>query len=104
MLMKHPGVVPVEEVLPIFVGALPLKSDFEENEPVYTFLFGLLQEQNAWLFNNISQLLAIFIQVLSSPDELKPHTRQQMVEIIKALNSQFPALNIGATSLGPLLQ
>ncbi|KAG0362610.1 hypothetical protein BGZ54_008572 [Gamsiella multidivaricata] len=104
MIMKHPNAVPIEQILPVFVQALPLKRDYEENEPVYKLLFSLIQSQNTWVFNNLNQLLSIFAEVLSKEDELKPHTRQEMIEIIKALNSQFPALAIGASPLSAYLQ
>ena len=104
MIMKHPNAVPVDQVLPVFTQALPLKRDFEENEPVYKLIFSLIRSQNAWVFNNLPQLLAVFAEVLSKPDDLKPHTRQEMIEIIKALDSQFPALSISASPLGAYLQ
>ncbi|KAF9953080.1 hypothetical protein BGZ72_005712 [Mortierella alpina] len=104
MIMRHPDVVPVDQVLPVFVQALPLKRDYEENEPVYKLLFQLIRSQNTWVFNNLTQLLTIFAGVLSKEDELKPHTRQEMIEIIKALNTQFPALNISASPLSTYLQ
>ncbi|KAG0289691.1 hypothetical protein BGZ96_006793 [Linnemannia gamsii] len=104
MIMRHPQAVPVDQVLPVFVQALPLKRDYEENEPVYKLLFSLIRSQNQWVFSNMPQLLEIFANVLSKEDELKPHTRQEMIEIIKALNQQFPAMNIGASALAPYLQ
>lgn len=103
MILKHPNVVPVEQVLPVFVQALPLKVDFEENEPVYKLLFSLIHAQNAWIFANLAQLLAVFADVLPREGELKPATRLEMVEIVKQLNQQFPALNIASTPLSAFL-
>lgn len=104
MILKYPNAVPVEQVLPVFVQALPLKRDFEENTPVYKMLFTLIQSQNTWIFNNMPQILIIFASVLSKEDELKPQTRAEMIEMVKALNTQFPALNIGASPLSVFLQ
>ncbi|KAF9362300.1 hypothetical protein BGX34_006440 [Mortierella sp. NVP85] len=104
MILKSPNAVPVDQVLPVFVQALPLKRDFEENASVYKMLFTLIRSQNAWLFSNMPALLTIFAGVLSKEDELKPHTRTEMIEIIKALNTELPALNIGASPLGVYLQ
>ncbi|KAF9916975.1 hypothetical protein BX616_002266, partial [Lobosporangium transversale] len=103
MIMRHPEAVPLDQVLPVFVQALPLKRDFEENEPVYQLLFSLIRTQNSWVGNNLPRLLQIFTEVLSKEDELKPHRRQEMIDIIKSLNQQFPALNIGSTSLSAYL-
>lgn len=104
LIMAHPNAIPLEQVLPVFVGALPLKKDYEENEPVFKLLFSLIHSQNSWIFANIAQLLPVFASVLASEDELKPHTRQELIEIIKALNHQFPALHIGESPLAALLQ
>ncbi|KAF9954163.1 hypothetical protein BGZ65_004210 [Modicella reniformis] len=99
MTMKHPTAVPLDQVLPVFVQALPLKRDFEENEAVYRLLFQLIRSQNEWVGNNIARLLTVFAEVLVKPDELKPQTRQEMIEIVKGLNQQFPALNIKESPL-----
>ncbi|KAF9109142.1 hypothetical protein BGX27_007951 [Mortierella sp. AM989] len=104
MIMKHPNAVPVEQVLPVFIQALPLKRDYEENEPVYKLLFSLIRSQNAWVFANLAQILAIFAEILPKEDELKAHTRAEMIEIVKGLNQQFPALNIGASPLSAFIQ
>lgn len=41
MIMKHRDRVPIEAVLPALVELLPLKEDFEENEPVYQMILHL---------------------------------------------------------------
>lgn len=41
MITSHPERMPVEDVLPVLVGLLPLKEDFEENGPVYECLYKL---------------------------------------------------------------
>ncbi|KAG0199275.1 hypothetical protein BGX28_007434 [Mortierella sp. GBA30] len=104
MILKHPNAVPLDQVLPVFVAALPLKADFEENDPVYKLVFSLIRSQNPWILNNIASLLRVFTEVLSKEDELKPHTRVEMIEVIKALHEQFPALNIAESPLGACLQ
>ena len=41
MVMRHQDHVPVEAVLPALVELLPLKEDFEENEPVFKMIVQL---------------------------------------------------------------
>lgn len=41
MIISHPDRVPIADVLPVLVGLLPLKEDFEENAPVYECLYKL---------------------------------------------------------------
>jgi hypothetical protein len=38
MILKHRDSVPIKEVLPALVGILPLKNDYEENEPLYRMI------------------------------------------------------------------
>lgn len=41
MIMRHPEHVPLQQVLPRLVELLPLREDFDENQPVYTMLMKL---------------------------------------------------------------
>ena len=41
MIAAHPDKVPLADVLPALVNLLPLKEDYEENEPVYSTLLNL---------------------------------------------------------------
>lgn len=43
MIISHPDRVPIADVLPVLVGLLPLKEDFEENTPVYECLYKLCE-------------------------------------------------------------
>jgi hypothetical protein len=49
MILRNPERVPLEQVLPIFMKSLPLKKDFQENEPVYRCIFTLLKANNAFV-------------------------------------------------------
>lgn len=49
LILAHPDAMPLDQVLPVFVGALPLKADFAENEPVFNCLFQLFRSNNAFV-------------------------------------------------------
>lgn len=55
------------------------------------------------VFNHVPQFLGIFAQVLAPEGQLKEHTQRELVELIRALNSQFTNLNIGVSELGSYL-
>lgn len=56
------------------------------------------------MLNHIPEFLNIFAQVLSPPeDQLKDQTRQELIDLIKALNQQFPDV-VARSPLGPFLQ
>ncbi|KAG0766238.1 hypothetical protein G6F33_004240 [Rhizopus arrhizus] len=103
MIIAHPEAVPFDQVLPVFVNALPLKADYEENEPVFECLFKLFSANNSFVFNNLPQFLHVFTQVLSDNEQLKEGTRNHLIELIRALNSQRPDLNIASSELARFL-
>ena len=87
MTKKSAQNVPLEEVLPRLVEILPLKEDFDENEPVFDMIVGLYQQQNNVIQGLTGKLMPVFEKVLGEPeDQLKHETRgklQQLVEYLK---------------------
>lgn len=49
LITAHSEAVPLEQVLPVFLNALPLKADFAENEPVFNCLFHLFRSNNGFV-------------------------------------------------------
>ena len=41
MILKHPSNIPIPQVLPALIEILPLKEDYEENEPIYEMIVQL---------------------------------------------------------------
>ncbi|ORE08465.1 ARM repeat-containing protein [Rhizopus microsporus var. microsporus] len=103
MIIAHPEAVPLDQVLPVFINALPLKADYEENQPVFECIFKLFGANNAYVFNNLPQFLHIFAQVLSDNEQLKEGTRNHLIELIRALNTQRPDLSIASSELARFL-
>lgn len=60
MVMKHPQAVPLDQVLPVMLEALPLRYDFEENEAVYKCLVGLLRSGNTYVSRMVSFILVFY--------------------------------------------
>lgn len=46
MILKHKESVPLDDVLPVLVSLLPLKKDFEENEPIYNCIAQLCKSDS----------------------------------------------------------
>ncbi|KAI7902067.1 armadillo-type protein [Cokeromyces recurvatus] len=103
LILAHPNAVPFDQVLPVFMAVLPLKADFAENEPVFNCLFSLFRANNPFILGQLSHLLPVFYHVLSNEDQLNDSTRAELVELLRALNSQQPTLGISNSELAQFL-
>ncbi|CAO3649803.1 unnamed protein product [Mucor fragilis] len=103
LILARPDAVPLDQVLPVFTGVLPLKADFAENEPVFNCLFSLFRANNTFIQSQIPSLLPVFYHVLSNEDQLNESTRNELVELLRALNTQSPALGISNSDLARFL-
>ncbi|KAL0079053.1 armadillo-type protein [Phycomyces blakesleeanus] len=103
LILAHPDALPLDQVLPVFLGALPLKADFAENEPVFECLFSLFRANNPFIFAHLAQILPLFAHVLADEDQLTEATRAQLIELVRALNAQKPELNLASSELGRFL-
>jgi importin-4 len=83
MIKKSPQNVPLEDVLPRLLDILPLKEDFDENEPVYDMFVALLQQQNKAVQGLSDKLVPIFEKVLSPPEEqLSEGMREKVQQMV----------------------
>ncbi|XP_015777738.1 PREDICTED: importin-4-like [Acropora digitifera] len=66
MMMANRNSLPLEKVFPGLLQCLPLKEDFEENDPVYSCIIELFSDQHPLIRQYLAQILAVFSQVLPS--------------------------------------
>lgn len=100
MILKNVNAVPLDQVLPIFLHALPLKRDFAESEMTFSALFSLFQAQNPLVLQNLDHLLGVFQGALASVAsgtfypadgaQLTEATRDRTIELLKAVNASSP--------------
>ncbi|KIO18208.1 hypothetical protein M407DRAFT_226188 [Tulasnella calospora MUT 4182] len=92
MIIKNSAVIPLDQVLPVLYGALPLQNDFLENAPVYRAIFHLFRTSPPVMMNYLNVLLPAFATALSpdTPDQLTPDVRAELVELIRHLQQQVP--------------
>lgn len=100
MIMAHPDKVPITEVLPVLIGLLPLKEDYDENKPIFECIVALYQAGNETMQSLTPQLVPVLGQVLSPPKEqLDDETRAKVKETINHLARKQPALFQGNEAL-----
>jgi hypothetical protein len=104
LIVKNTSALPLDQVLPIFVGALPLKNDYLENRPVFRAIFHIFRLNGAALLPYMDRLLAVFAHVLdpNGPDQVGDEIRAELIHLIQAINAEEPA-KIQAAGLGVFL-
>lgn len=86
MIRAHPQQVPLDEVLPRLVEILPLKQDYDENEPVFEMIVSLYQQNNTVVQGLTGQLIPVLEQVLGEPNEqLKDELRGKVEQLYQYL-------------------
>ncbi|KAG6891210.1 hypothetical protein C0995_008462 [Termitomyces sp. Mi166 len=93
LIVRNTSAVPLEQVLPIFIDALPLKNDYLENRPVFRAIFHLFQTNGAALYPFLDRLLQVFAHVLdpSHADQVGDDIRNDLIQLIVAINGEDPA-------------
>ncbi|KAJ7623266.1 armadillo-type protein [Roridomyces roridus] len=101
MMVRNIAAVPLDQVLPVLIGALPLRNDVLENRPVFRALFFLFRTNGAALHPYIGNLLPVFGHVLdpNQPDQIGDEIRAELIQLIGALNAEDPGA-IQAAGLG----
>ncbi|KAJ5907358.1 hypothetical protein N7495_000040 [Penicillium taxi] len=93
MIMRHPESMPLKEVLPVLVSILPLKNDFEENEPLYRMICQLYKSENPIILELTPSLVPVFQAVLTGDeDQLEDELRVELVALVKWLNQVQPGV------------
>ena len=89
MIRAHPANVPVDQVLPVLVGLLPLREDYEENEAVFEMIVALYQAQHPVIQSLTAQIIPVLQKVLAPPeDQLGDDTRVKVQQLVQYLQSQ----------------
>jgi hypothetical protein len=93
MIVRNVNALPLDSVLPIFINALPLKTDYLENRPVFRALFHLFRVNGAALYPYMDRLLQVFAIVLdpSAPDQVGDEIRAELIHLVSAINAEEPA-------------
>lgn len=85
MIMASPSHVPMTQVLPVFLHALPLKTDMTENDTVYTCLLGLLQMNHPDIVAHKAELKRIFTQACQEGSKVGEEMRAKLQGALQTL-------------------
>lgn len=98
LILKNKAALPLDQVLPVFFQALPLKQDFAESSKCFDALFELIEQQHPLINTHFDHILAVFAHVLPNSvpavEEEKAmipsETRDGLIALLKQLNTQVP--------------
>jgi len=88
MILTATASLPLKEILPVWLQAVPLKVDFQENKMVYHAIFHLIKTSNEAMANYLPQVMSIFARSLGSPD-VEAELQAEIVTIVKWLLQQY---------------
>ncbi|KAG9036319.1 hypothetical protein FRB95_009241 [Tulasnella sp. JGI-2019a] len=93
MILKNSSALPLDQVVPVLYGALPLKNDYLENTPMYRSIFHLFRTNEALMMNYVDMLVPAFAHVLTPGGEvqLTDDVRAELVQLIQHLKATVPA-------------
>ncbi|KAH9625215.1 hypothetical protein KSS87_003595 [Heliosperma pusillum] len=92
MIMVHPENIPLNQVLPVFLKALPLKEDHEESIAVYSCVCNLILSSNPQILTMVPDLVNLFAEVALSPvetDEVKALIARAFSHLISLYGNQI---------------
>ncbi|KAI0507530.1 hypothetical protein KFK09_013655 [Dendrobium nobile] len=92
MIMVQPQSIPLDQVLPVFLRALPLKEDHEESMAVYSCICKLILSSNPQILPLVPEVVNVFAQVAISPferDDVKTQIGSAFSHLISVYGHQM---------------
>ncbi|KAH7097863.1 ARM repeat-containing protein [Auriculariales sp. MPI-PUGE-AT-0066] len=92
MIIRNSTAVPLDQVLPVILGIMPLQADPVENKTVLRAFIVLLHSNPAPIMAHIDQLLQVIARVLdpNGDDVIGDEMRASLIEVVKVLYQQVP--------------
>jgi importin-4 len=84
MIMTAPSHIPLSQVLPVMLKALPLKTDMTENETVYDCLLGLLEAKNPDILSNRTELQRVFTEAASEESKVGDDIKEKLIAVLQS--------------------
>lgn len=90
LIMTNCNLIPLQQVLPVFLQNLPLKEDFDENAAVFKCFKLLYIQSREAIVNFLEQIIAIAIHVLYRKEFVDEETCENALGIIKEVRDNYP--------------
>ncbi|XP_068141840.1 importin-4-like isoform X2 [Drosophila tropicalis] len=90
LLVLNHEAVPIAQVLPVFLGHLPLREDTEENDMILKAFRALYMKAQPNIVDFIEQMLAIVIEVLYKKQMPDKESTASAIEFVQEIRQQYP--------------
>ncbi|KAG6610230.1 importin-like protein [Phytophthora cinnamomi] len=91
MIIAGGANLPLEAVLPVFLGALPLKADMDESPVCFRCLNGLVSSQNPVALNLMPQVLDVYANALAPTSSVEEETQVEVKGCVRGLLQAYEA-------------
>lgn len=91
LMFANSSLVPLKDVLPVFISYLPLRQDFVENEYVFKSFDLIYRQGNEVLLEYLERILLISLTVLSKKQYGTDEIRDQIFAFVKQVRIDFPS-------------
>jgi hypothetical protein len=81
--------LPLQQILPVLLTALPLKEDYQENETVYGAICGLLSEGNNIAAGFMREILSVLARALQS-DKTQDNVKNGILGVLRGIAEKLP--------------
>ncbi|KAI4469507.1 importin beta [Holotrichia oblita] len=98
LITVNPNGVPLEQVLPALMQHLPLKVDFIENEAIVRCFYGLYQQGNPVLKEQLANVIKIVIHIYHKKESSNDETENLVNDFLRTINRDFPQEFAGIVS------
>ncbi|XP_055381935.1 importin-4-like [Condylostylus longicornis] len=90
LIITNSNLVPLEQVLPVFMGQLPVKEDFEENNSIFKCFKQLYLDGKEILIQYLEQIIAFATDILYKKEYKDEETYNNVLGFIKEIKDKFP--------------
>lgn len=95
MITAQPHALPLSQVLPVLISALPLKEDMEECEIVYGCLCGLVLAGHSEILPLVPQLISVFAKAVvanETPSDVKLGIGRAVMQLCSQYGDQMQSV------------
>ncbi|KAG5680978.1 hypothetical protein PVAND_010452 [Polypedilum vanderplanki] len=101
LIITNSTLVPLKDVLPVFISYLPLRQDYVENEHVFKSLELLYRQGNEVLLQFLERVILTALTVLQKNQYNNDAVREHIFQFVKQVRIDFPekfnnAINVDA--------